>query len=70
MDDDGERPLGKLLVPVFLEMLNEPARERRLGMSSADCQRSGFDAHRAVSEDAEWRGSLRHDFLAGGSSSR
>ena len=27
MDDDGERPLGNLLVPGFLEMLNELARE-------------------------------------------
>ena len=27
MDDDGERPLSNLLVPGFLEMLNELARE-------------------------------------------
>ena len=27
LDDDGERPLGNLLVPGFLEMLNELARE-------------------------------------------
>ena len=27
MDDDGERPLGNLLMPGFLEMLNELARE-------------------------------------------
>jgi len=37
MDEDGERTLGNLLVPGFLEMLNEIARE--LGLNQANIRR-------------------------------
>ena len=61
MDDDGERPLGNLLVPGFLWMLNELARE--LGQpdiaKSPDDQRIRLllDAHRPA------RGLLIRDYL-------